>query len=316
MTGLRQIDGFEARTLTSDSAGLEAAFVPAAGMVGCSLLHDGEELLGQRGGLAHYAAEHSTMGIPILYPWANRVTSRRFEVAGKEVDLETHSDLVRTDPAGLPIHGLLSASTGWMVERHERTADGDVLAAMFEFGDHHPDLLEMFPFPHRLELAVTLAGTRLTIETTVNASGGSDVPVAFGFHPYLTLPGVDRSSWNIEVPVTERIVLDERGIPTGERSPVEVEAGALGSRTFDDEFAAPEGSAPMTLAGGGRRIAVRLGRGYPVTQVYAPDDDDVVALEPMTAPANALVDGGSELTLVPAGESWTAEFSITVERVT
>src|SRR5215471_17718791 len=109
MTGLRQIEGFEARTLSSDTAGLEAAFVPAAGMVGCSLLHDGEEVLGQRGGLARYAAEHSTMGIPILYPWANRVTSRRFEVAGRQVDLETHPALVRTDPAGLPIHGLLSA---------------------------------------------------------------------------------------------------------------------------------------------------------------------------------------------------------------
>ena len=32
-------------------------------------------------------------------------------------------------------------------------------------------------------------------------------------------------------------------------------------------------------------------RGYPYAQVYAPDDDDVIAFEPMTAPTNTLVSG-------------------------
>jgi aldose 1-epimerase len=314
VTGLRQIDGFEALTLSSPAAGLEAAFVPAAGMVGASLLHDGEEVLGQRGGLAHYAKAHSTMGIPILYPWANRVTQRRFDVAGKQVDLDAHPGLVRTDPAGLPIHGLLSAATGWVVERHEATADGDVLAASFEFGDHHPELLEMFPFPHRLELTARLAGQTLTIETAVHASGGVAVPVAFGFHPYLTLPGVERSAWEIQVPVTERLVLDDREIPTGERAPVEVEPGPLGDRTFDDEYVAP--TKPMALTGGGRRIELSLGRGYPVTQVYAPADDDIVAFEPMTAPTNALVKGGAGLAFVEPGDGHVAEFAIAVTRLT
>ena len=66
---------------------LEAEFVPEAGMVCSSLRHRGEELLGQRGGLARYVAERSTMGIPLLHPWANRLGAERFEVAGREVDL-------------------------------------------------------------------------------------------------------------------------------------------------------------------------------------------------------------------------------------
>ncbi len=63
--------------------------------------------------------------------------------------------------------------------------------------------------------------------------------------------------------------------------------------------------------GGGRRIEVSFDHGYPYSQVYAPADDDVVALEPMTAPTNALVEGGSDLALVP-GESYRAEFTIRV----
>ena len=53
--------------------------------------------------------------------------------------------------------------------------------------------------------------------------------------------------------------------------------------------------------------------GYPYAQVYAPEDDDVVAYEPMTAPTNALVSGDG-LQLVPPGESRSATFAITVER--
>ncbi len=68
----------------------------------------------------------------------------------------------------------------------------------------------------------------------------------------------------------------------------------------------------MVLEDGARRIEVALLSGYPYTQVYAPGDDDVVALEPMTAPTDALIAGGPELPLVPPGESFRAEFSITV----
>ena len=47
MIGRRDVDGFEALTVASpDSDGIELTVVPGAGMVGCSLSHRGEELLG------------------------------------------------------------------------------------------------------------------------------------------------------------------------------------------------------------------------------------------------------------------------------
>lgn len=310
MVATREIEGFEALTLAAEAdGGVEVAFVPRAGMVGCSLRHRDEELLGQRGGLRHYVAKRSTMGIPLLYPWANRVSERRFVVAGREVDLDSHPELISTDPNGLPIHGLLAGAKGWLVERHEATGDGGVLAASFDFAAHE-QLLAAFPFPHELGMEARLAGTTLTIVTTVRATGGAEVPISFGFHPYFQLPGVDRTDWEIEVPVREGIVLDERGIPTGEREPASVETGPLGSRTFDDAFLAPSDSQPLAVAGGGRRIEVSLLSGYPFTQVYAPADDAVIALEPMAAPTNALVTGGSELRLLAPGESYEASFSI------
>ena len=308
MIGERQIEGLRALTLSSEDGDLEAAFVPAAGMVGCSLRHRGEELLGQRGGLTRYAAERSTMGIPLLHPWANRVVRRRFPVAGRKVDLWAHPGLYTLGPKGLPIHGLLAAATGWSLDRHEDTPKGPRLAGNFDFAAHD-DLMTVFPFPHQLRIEAGIADWTLTIATTVLASGDVPVPIAFGYHPYLRLPGVERSDWAVEIPVTERVVLDSEEIPTGERERAEVPAGALGSRTFDDEFAAP--AEPFVLEGGGRRIEVSFGQGFPYAQVYAPDNDDVIAFEPMTAPTNALV-SGQDLKLLEPGESYEATFTITV----
>jgi aldose 1-epimerase len=312
MVGERTVDGLSALTLVApEPAGLEATFVPDAGMVGCSLRHRGEELLGQRAGLRAYVAERKTMGIPLLYPWANRLGRRRFTVAGREVDLESVSPPLRLDGKGLPMHGLLAGVPGWRVERHEATADGGVLAAAFDFGAA-AGLTDAFPFPHALGIEAALTGSTLTIVTTVNATGDGPVPIAFGYHPYLRLPGIERSAWQIEVPVSEALCLDEQMLPTGERVPAEIQAGPLGARTFDDAYVAPEGAKPFVLAGGGRRVELVFRAGFPFAQVFAPAEDDVVAFEPMTAPTNALVDGGAELPVLAPGETFRAAFSITI----
>ena len=137
MIGSRIVEGLPALTLASPAAGgVEATFVPGAGMVGCSLRHRGEELLGQRRGLRAYVADRATMGVPLLYPWANRVGHRHFEVAGREVTIDPQVTPVRLDGGGLPMHGLLSAASGWQVERQEALPDGAVLGARFDFAAH------------------------------------------------------------------------------------------------------------------------------------------------------------------------------------
>jgi aldose 1-epimerase len=305
----REIDGYTALVVGSDGPdGIEASFVPSAGMVGCSLVHQGEELLGQRGGLVRYVEERSTMGIPLLHPWANRVAVRRFPVAGRTVDLWAHPGLYTLGPKGLPIHGLLAAACGWHVERHEETPEGPRLVAAFNFAADE-DRMTVFPFPHRLRIEAGIADRTLTIVTTVHASDDDPVPIAFGYHPYFRLPGVERAAWAVAIPVTERLVLDSENLPTGDVEPADVRAGPLGSRTFDDEFVAPD--APFALEGGARRIEVSFDRGYPFAQVYAPEDDDVIAFEPMTAPTNALV-SSQDLTMLEPGQDYEASFSISV----
>jgi galactose mutarotase-like enzyme len=136
------------------------------------------------------------------------------------------------------------------------------------------------------------------------------VPIAFGFHPYLRLPGVERADWRVEIPVREQLRLDARMLPTGERFPVTVASGPLGTRSFDDAYVAPPGGAPFALEGRDRRIELAFEEGYPYAQVFAPPGDALIAFEPMTAPTDALVSG--ELTMLAPGQSYRAAFSIAV----
>jgi len=70
-----------ARTMRSD--GLRAVFLPGRGMLGASLQHRGEELLGRLEDIASFAQSGRTCGIPLLHPWANRLGAMRYRAAGK-----------------------------------------------------------------------------------------------------------------------------------------------------------------------------------------------------------------------------------------
>jgi len=262
-------------------------------MLCASLRHRGDELLAQRSGLEDYKRRGSTMGIPLLHPWANRLGASSYAFGGREVEVEG----ARVDEHGLPIHGLLAVLRGWETVRE---SESQLIAGKDVRG------LASFPFDHRIEIAVTLNPDRLRIETTLTAFD-VPVPICFGHHPYLRLPDVPRARWEITAPVGERLCLDQRGIPTGEREPAGELDGPLGERTFDDAFTAGDGV--FAVSGGGRRIEVGFERGYPYTQVFAPDNLDAICFEPMTAPADALRHAPDA---VAPGASFTAAFSVAV----
>lgn len=292
-------------TLRDTSSSVAARFVPEAGMIGTSLTDAGVELLGQRRGLEAYLTAGKTMGIPVLYPWANRLGADTYTAEGVTVTLRPGEDGVRADPAGLPIHGVLAAYPGWRVT----SETADELSAELDFGADER-LLASFPYPHLLTMTATLAERTLTIRTTVTPTGDRAVPLCFGYHPYLQLPGTDRAEWVIETPPLRHLSLDERGLPTGQTAAQPAGSQRLGATTFDDAYDGVDEGAVFAVSAGGRRIQVRFERGYSAAQIFAPPGEDVICFEPMAAPTDALRRGGYRY--ARPGEQSTAAFSIQV----
>jgi aldose 1-epimerase len=243
-----------------------------------------------------------------LLPWPNRVADGRYTWAGEE------HQLALSEPArGNAIHGL----TRWVNWE---------LVASTPASAHLRYLLHAqsgWPFLLRCELRYDLAGPDLTVRTTVTNVGGQPCPVAAGAHPYLSAGGGLVDDCTLVLPAASSLPTDERGIPTGE---VPVEGTAqdlrvtrrLGEQQLDVAYGrlspGPDGRTTVRLdRPDGRAVELWAGPGYDYLQVFTGDTLTPerrrrgVAVEPMTAPANALRSGVGLTSLEPGEQldlSW------------
>jgi galactose mutarotase-like enzyme len=202
----------------------------------------------------------------------------------------------------------MAAAGGWRVEAVLADTTRALLQARFVFGDD-PAHLRSFPFPHELVVFAELSDQGLRISTEVRNTGVRNVPVAFGWHPVLTLDAA-RADTSVVLPDREHLELDGRGLPTGASR-----HEAAGARRLvpdvglDESYRLPAGRV-LAVAGAGRRIEVEGDERFGFAQVWAPADSRTVALEPMTAPVDALVSGDHRV--VPPGGRDTATFVIRI----
>jgi aldose 1-epimerase len=292
-------------TIVLTAGDLQAEFWPAAGMLCASLRLRGVEILRRVDDLAAARVKGSTAGIPLLYPWANRLSRLHYRAAGRDVSLDPSSPLLHFDDHKLPMHGVPWGQLQWTV-LSSRT---DSLTAHLDWLSR--ELLEIFPFPHRVEMSVRLTALDLEIRTTVFADSGSPVPISFGFHPYFGLPKIPRSEWTLHAPAMRKLSLGAQGIPTGAETPSAPVAAPLASTSYDDGFALSAGHAAFSIAANGYSIAIDFKSGFPFAQIFAPQNKDFIAIEPMTAKTNALC-SGEGLRVIAPGEHFTASFRIAV----
>ena len=152
---------------------------------------------------------------------------------------------------------------------------------------------------------MTARDGELGVETTIIPTGRRSVPVAFGWHPYLRLPGVPRSRWRLRLPTRKHLALDASGIPTGVEAAERAEAMPLARRTFDDLYALGR-DRRLAFEADDAAIELRCDSAYPYAQVWVPTGQTFAALEPMAAPTNAL--GTGTAPLVAPGDSYSARF--------
>jgi galactose mutarotase-like enzyme len=289
--------------VTVGTGALRATFLPACSMLGVGLEHAGDELLAPIAPLDRYRQGHVT-GMPLLYPWANRLGRWSYDALGRHVDVSRDAPV---DDNGIPIHGTV---TGLPFEVTH--LDANRVTAQLDAST--PRIAESFPFPHVAVIDAVVTGDTMQVTTTIDATGsGSDVPVSFGFHPYFRLPGAPRARWKLRMPARDHVELDERQLPTGKRVPEPEEDRAIARRTFDDCYALTTDDRRFVVSTPTLQLTLTFDDAYPYAQVYAPPRSRFVCIEPMTAPVNALVDG--TFPTVARGTSLSATWRAAVARL-
>lgn len=306
-------------TLTHAASGSSVELVPDAGMVALSWTVAGEELLALPCGRAEFLAAARTGGLPLLYPYANRLGADSLVACGRQVDLSRVQSLKRDD-AHHPIHGLLLRRGGWTLS----VLGPGALQAELDWGAH-AELMDAFPFPHTLQVTWTLAqGTgagaaSLRVGTAVIADRDVDVPVAFGWHPYFRVS--DPGSARILMEPASRVALDAGGLPASGAVARARSAAAQGNEfgvgQGQDALyrrAATRAGAQMSRAASivdtRRRIDIMMDAHYPFMQVFSPRGAPFACIEPMAAPTDGLRSG--DFAVAPAGTSFAATFEACV----
>ncbi|WP_029258398.1 MULTISPECIES: aldose 1-epimerase family protein [unclassified Microbacterium] len=242
----------------------------------------------------------------VLVPWPNRVRDGEWDDDG------TARRLAITEPKlNNASHGLLRF-TAYEVSHTEGEA---VLRATVVPQTGYPYLIET-----TVEYALTPDG--IDVSHTLTNRSTTSAPVALGTHPFVTIGDVDPHDLVLRIPAQTAFDTDDRMLPTGTR-PADAalrEGVRLGDVTLDTGFTDlardPDGRVHHSLtAPDGRRVTLWQGEGFDYVQVYTtpayPGQSLAVAIEPMTAPADALNSGLGIRRLAP-DETWTLHWGITL----
>ena len=243
----------------------------------------------------------------VLVPWPNRIRDGRWQHD------HTTQQLAITEPArGNAIHGLLRYTEYVPVEQDR---DSVTLAATI-----HPQM--GYPFTVRTAVRYELVSDGLKVTHFLENLGGDPAPVAVGTHPFLKIGGVPTEDLVLRLDAASHIEVDDRLLPTGEVSVENTEwdfreGRRVGDVQLDDAFGelgSADGAVEHTLtAPDGRSVSVWADDEFAYVQVFTtenyPGETKAIAVEPMTAPADAFNSGRGVRWLDP-GEQWEISWGI------
>ena len=287
--------GVEVVRLADPARGVEVAVVPRVGNTAYEMKVHGKNILYfPYADVSEFLDRPQLAGIPFLAPWANRLDQPAFFANGKKYSFNMELGNVRGQ---IPIHGLLSASPHWEISKVDADKGSAWYTARLEFW-RYPELMAQWPFAHEYEMTYRLRNGELEVGLTIRNLSSDAMPVAVGFHPYYQIPDVPRDQWVAHIPARSRVTADNRLLPTGEYSPMDLAPEfPLRGRTLDDGFAdlqrEADGRARFYIKSGMTIVETSFGPKYPVAVVWEPNNasgqpQPFICFEPMTGITNAV----------------------------
>ena len=246
----------------------------------------------------------------LLLPWPGRCEGGAYTFQGV-----VHQLAINGVDSKIAQHGLVRLMN-WQVTRHDRRRL--VLELVL-----HPQL--GYPFVLSLRQEYELTGDGLVVTTTAKNVGSSAAPYAAGMHPYFTI-GTSAVDDNIlRLPARKYLPRASNGAATAPMQPVDDTPwdlrtpARIGSNLFTpavsygDLVRGPDGRARTVLSGpsGLPTVTVWTDQAIDFLTVYVPPGRPGLAIEPCTAPSNALNHGLGLRTLDP-GEEVRSSFGVHV----
>ena len=252
-------------------------------------------------------------GIPILFPFPNRIRNASFVWEGREYVIPAETG--RHDKTGNAIHGFCLDRPWRVIQQGDRFAVG-----RFQLSVDAPERRALWPADFVIEVRYELRGSALRADIRIENPDSVPLPWGFGTHPYFRLP-LDEDSQParclIEVPADSEWVLKDC-LPTGERRPVSRDKDLREGEYFDvltlddvlTDITSSNGVVETVIIdeAAGLQVTQRCDSAFREMVVFTPSNRSCVCIEPYTCVTDAInlqahgVDAGLRV-LPPGGQT-------------
>jgi aldose 1-epimerase len=230
-------------------------------------------------------------GIPILFPFPNRIRDGRFKWNGKDYAI---------DASHASFHGA-NAIHGFCLDRPWRVTsqEPNSVVGSFQLSRDAPDRAAYWPADFRIEVRYSLRGRALRADIVIVNPSSDPLPWGFGTHPYFKLPLGAKSLASrclIEAPASQEWELVDC-LPTGRRVPISEPKDMRDGAYFDllklDDVLTGLGDGPTVECAlidepAGLQVTQRFPAEFRELVVYTPPNRDAVCLEPYTCVTDAV----------------------------
>lgn len=265
-------------------------------------------------------------GIPILFPFPNRIRDGRYVWEGKEYQLP------RNDSTGKnAIHGF-ACRRPWRVAETGTDGDSAWLSAEFWGARDAPEPAAAWPSDYRIRLTFRLAERSLRLDALVDNPSDRPLPFGLGYHPYFrvpVVPGGPDGNCLIEVRARQYWELAE-SLPTGRLLPVDAPRDLTRPRPYselqrDDLLRAEPAADGETLVRHGSlrqmpervTLSVLASPSFREVVLFTPPHRQAFCIEPYTCITDAI--NGQErgfdvgLQVLSPGAQWAGTVLLSVE---
>ena len=208
----------------------------------------------------------------ILFPFANRIKDGEYTFKDSKYKLDCNE--VDKNNA---LHGFVYNKTFTLIDKAIRS---DYVSVTLHYKDYGKT--QGFPFKFNIELNYVLNKNGIILSVKVANKGKKAFPFTLGWHPYFYSKNLDNST--IDFRSNTKYVFDNQQIISGTRDldvemPFQLKAVKLDDgyplKTNEVDFSTPEYSFNIISTSKENFL-----------QLYTPEDQDIIAIEPMTGAAD------------------------------
>jgi aldose 1-epimerase len=264
-------------------------------------------------------------GIPILFPFPNRIRGGQYTWDGKSYQLPLNDG-----PKQNAIHGFACRRPWRVVGEGADEAAGAWVTGEFQGSKDAADCVGLWPADYILRVTYRLVVGGLRIEAEVTNPDDRPLPFGLGYHPYFRIPfspEVKAEECTVSTPARSFWALTD-ALPDGTRHMVDSARDLNTQRRFgelqlDDVLTdLPPATEPFPergsiVATSGRALSIRCDADFREMVVFTPGNRQAFCIEPYTCTTDAInlqargVDAG--LLVLPPGGTWKAAVGLHIQ---